>query len=74
MLNWKTFLQKSPQQRFLLILGLVMFTFYLVLGVLLIIGNDILREFPSWARYTLGALLIVYAAIRFVRIINPSED
>ncbi|WP_232283005.1 hypothetical protein [Pedobacter sp. BAL39] len=51
-----------------------MFTFYLVLGVLLIIGNDILREFPSWGRYTLGALLIVYAAIRFVRIINPGED
>jgi uncharacterized membrane protein (DUF485 family) len=76
MFNFETFKQKSPQQRFLFILGLVMFLFYLVLGGLLIFGNQMLREIQPVYRIMLGCLLIVYAMIRFIRLINqkPEED
>ncbi|WP_235964525.1 hypothetical protein [Pedobacter gandavensis] len=67
-------MQKSPQQRFLLILGLVMFTFYFVLGLLLIFWTDIPFEIQKTYRILFGLLLIVYAAIRFARLINPKDD
>lgn len=76
MFNFETFRQKSPQQRFLFILGLVMFFFYLVLGGMLILGNQILNQIEPMYRIMLGCLLIVYALIRFIRLINqkPDED
>ncbi|MCX2452722.1 hypothetical protein OQX61_15695 [Pedobacter sp. PLR] len=67
-------MQKSPQQRFLFILGLVMFTFYFVLGLLLIFWTDIPFEIQKTYRILFGVLLIVYAAIRFARLINPKDD
>jgi len=76
MFNFETFRQKSPQQRFLFILGLVMFCFYMVLGALLIFGTQLLREIQPMYRIMLGCLLIAYAVIRFLRLINqkPDED
>ncbi|ALL04276.1 hypothetical protein AQ505_01470 [Pedobacter sp. PACM 27299] len=74
MFNLRTFKQKSPQQRFLFILGLVMFTFYFVLGLLLIFWTDIPFEIQKTYRILFGLLLIVYAAIRFARLINPKDD
>ncbi|WGQ07624.1 hypothetical protein QG516_13715 [Pedobacter gandavensis] len=74
MFNLRTFKQKSPQQRFLFILGLVMFTFYFVLGLLLIFWTDIPFEIQKTYRIMFGLLLIVYAAIRFARLINPKDD
>lgn len=69
-------MQKSPQQRFLFILGLVMFFFYIVLGGMLIFGNQVLNQIETKYRIMLGCLLIVYALIRFVRLINqkPEEE
>lgn len=74
MFDLRTFKQKSPQQRFLLILGLVMFVFYFVLGVLLIVRKDMMTQFPDYARYLLGGVLIVYAAIRFYRVTRPNDE
>ncbi len=76
MFNFETFKQKSPQQRFLFILGLVMFLFYLILGGMLIFGTVILNQIQPMYRIMLGCLLIVYAVIRFMRLINqkPEED
>ncbi|MBC8986287.1 hypothetical protein H9X96_10920 [Pedobacter sp. N36a] len=74
MFNLRTFKQKSPQQRFLFILGLVMFAFYFVLGLLLIFWTDIPFEIQKTYRILFGLLLIVYAAIRFARLINPKDD
>ena len=76
MFNFETFKQKSPQQRFLFILGLVMFLFYLILGGMLIFGNQLLNQIQPLYRILLGCLLIVYALIRFTRLINqkPEED
>lgn len=76
MFNFETFKQKSPQQRFLFILGLVMFLFYLVLGGMLILGTVVLNQIQPMYRIMLGCLLIVYAIIRFMRLINqkPEQD
>ena len=75
MFDFNTFKQKSPQQRFLFILGLVMFVVYLVLGVYLIFFSEIdPARFPPLARIGMGVLLIVYAIIRFLRLINQKED
>jgi len=67
-------MQKSPQQRFLFILGLVMFAFYLVLGLTLIVWKDMPVTIERTYRVLLGVLLIVYAAIRFTRIINQKDN
>ncbi len=74
MFNLKTFMQKSPQQRFLFILGLVMFAFYLVLGVTLIVWKDMPITIERTYRILLGVLLIVYAVIRFTRVINQKDN
>ena len=76
MFNYETFKQKSPQQRFLFILGLVMFLFYLILGGMLIFGTQLLNQIEPLYRILLGCLLIVYAVIRFMRLINqkPEEE
>jgi membrane protein implicated in regulation of membrane protease activity len=76
MFNFETFKQKSPQQRFLFILGLVMFLFYMVLGALLIVGTVALAQIQPKYRIMLGVVLVVYAVIRFLRVIKqrPEEE
>jgi len=74
MLDFNSFKQKSPQQRFLFILGLVMFVIYLTLGIALIFFANIAAALPAYGRILLGLLLIVYAIIRFVRLMNQKED
>jgi len=74
MFDYNTFKQKSPQQRFLFILGLVMFVMYLVLGVALIFWKDIPFDIKPTYRIMFGLLLIVYAGIRFFRLINQKDN
>lgn len=74
MFNFESFKQKSPQQRFLFILGLIMFLFYLVLGGMLILGNQLLNQIQPMYRIMLGCLLIVYAIIRFIRLNNQKPE
>lgn len=74
MFNFNTFKQKSPQQRFLFILGLVMLTMYVVLGVALIFWKEIPFEIKPTYRILFGLLLIVYAVIRFFRLINQKDN
>lgn len=74
MFDFNTFKQKSPQQRFLFILGLVMLTMYVVLGVYLIFWKDIPFAIEPTYRIIFGLLLIVYAVIRFFRLINQKDN
>jgi uncharacterized membrane protein (DUF485 family) len=74
MFDFNTFKQKSPQQRFLFILGLVMFAMYLVLGVALIFWKNIPFDIKPTYRILFGLLLIVYAGIRFFRLINQKDN
>jgi len=68
MFNYNNFKQKSPQQRFLLIFGLIILLFYFALGVLLIFWKDIPFDIQPTYRILFGILLIVYAIIRFFRL------
>jgi hypothetical protein len=74
MFDFNTFKQKSPKQRFLFILGLVMFGMYVVLGVAFIAWKDIPFDFKPIYRILFGVLLIVYAGIRFFRLINQKDN
>ncbi len=72
MFNYNNFKQKSPQQRFLFIFGLIILLFYFALGVLLISWKDIPFDIQPTYRILFGILLIVYAIIRFFRL-NQTE-
>lgn len=61
------FRKKSPQQRFLLIIGFFFFLVYLVLGLILIFWRDLPLAVEGKYRIAFGVLLIVYAFIRFIR-------
>jgi len=74
MIDFNFFKQKSPQQRFLFILGLVMLSFYIVLGTLLIFWKDIPFDITPTYRILFGLLLIAYAILRFYRLINKKEN
>ena len=74
MFDFNTFRQKSPQQRFLFILGLVMLSVYIVLGAYLIFWKDIPFAIEPTYRILFGLLLIAYAIIRFVRLMNQKDN
>jgi len=60
--------QKSPTQRFLSILGLLMFVFYFVLGLLIIFWKNFPIEIDPTYKKLFGILLIVYSFMRFARL------
>ncbi len=62
------FRQKSPTQRFLSILGLFMFLFYFVIGLLIIFWKDFPIEIDKTYKNMFGILLIVYSFMRFARL------
>jgi hypothetical protein len=78
MLNLNFFKQKSPQQRVLFILGICMVTIFVSLAIVLIFFSDILGldpvKLPKEYRIAFAILLIVYAGIRFGRIIKQSDS
>jgi uncharacterized membrane protein (DUF485 family) len=77
MLNLNFFKQKSPQQRFLFILGLSMMLFYVTLGLLIIFYFEKLNldteKFPTGYRIAFGIILIIYALIRFYRVLVKKD-
>jgi len=66
--------QKSLLRRFLFILGIVFFLMYLVLGLLIIFWKDLPFAFTKYQRWGFGALLIVYAFFRFIRLIQNNNN
>jgi len=74
MFDINTFKQKSPQQRFLFIFGLIILLCYLLLGVYMIFWKDIPFEIKPTYRILFGVLLIVYAIIRFYRLVNQKDN
>ena len=65
--------KKSLKERFLLVLGILFFLVYLVLGLFIIF----MKEFPIAMdinyRIAFGIILIVYAFFRFTRLINDNN-
>ncbi|HEX8268349.1 MAG TPA: hypothetical protein VF581_00540 [Flavobacterium sp.] len=66
--------KKSPQQRFLLIIGILFFMVYLVLGLIIIFWKDFPFAIENNYRIAFGVLLIVYSVFRFLRLINSANE
>ena len=66
MFNFNFFIQKSPQQRFLFILGGFMFIFYLAIGIVFIFFKALIPFIiEDVYRIIFGIGLILYAFFRF---------
>ncbi len=69
--------QKSPQQRFLFILGLAMMVVYLGISAVIIFFHEVLwldpERFPRKYQIAFAIVLIVYAIIRFFRILRDNN-
>lgn len=78
MFNLNSFKQKSPQQRFLFILGLTMMLIYFGISIVIIFFSNLLPidpdKFPREYQIAFAIVLIIYAAIRFGRIINQDKE
>jgi hypothetical protein len=66
--------QKSLAKRFLFILGLLLFTFYLAFGLAMIFWKDIPLTLSQNYRIAFGVLLIVYAFFRFIRLLQTKRN
>ena len=69
-----SFQKKSLKGRFLLVIGILFFLIYLVLGLFIIFMKNFLIQMQYGYRIAFGVVLIVYAFFRFVRIINDNND
>ncbi len=66
--NSSNYRRKSPLKRFLSILGLFMFGFYFVLGLLIIFWDNFPIEINPTYKTIFGVVLILYSFMRFVRL------
>ncbi len=69
-----SFQKKSLKERFLLVIGILFFLVYLVLGLFIIFMKNFPIQMQANYRIAFGVVLIVYAFIRFVRIINDNNN
>jgi uncharacterized membrane protein (DUF485 family) len=69
----ETFKKKSPNERFLLVIGILFFSVYLALGILIIFCKNFPFRLQTQYRIAFGVLLIVYSFIRFVRLLNSNK-
>ncbi|MGE4347743.1 MAG: hypothetical protein AB7D46_10065 [Flavobacteriaceae bacterium] len=66
----QNFKQKSPQQRFLFVFGIFFFLIYLFMGLAVIFWKDFPLDMNQNHRLLFGIVLIVYAFLRFVRLLQ----
>ncbi len=78
MLNLKFFEQKSLTERFLFILGIFMVLVFVTLAIIVIFFSDSLGLDPEKLRkeyrIAFAILLVVYAGIRFGRIVKKNDQ
>jgi len=68
--------QKSLKRRFLLILGVLVFTALVVFGLMFIFWSGLPFNMPVMQRRLFGGFVIIYALIRFPRMLrkDPNEE
>jgi len=66
--------QKSPQRRFLLILGVTVFICVAIFGFMVIFWDRMLPNLPQTQKTLYGLLIIIYAVIRFARIFRKKQN
>ncbi len=62
--------QKSLKGRFLLVIGILLFLVYFVLGMIVIFWKELPLNLPQQYRLMFGVLLIVYSFFRFLRLLQ----
>jgi hypothetical protein len=65
--------KKSPKERFLLVIGIVFFLLYFLLGLAVVFWKEFPLAMEFKYRIALGVLLMVYAMIRFLRFYNDNK-
>jgi uncharacterized membrane protein (DUF485 family) len=70
----KNIQKKSLKERFLLVMAILFFVVYFVLGLFIIFMNNFPLDMAMEYRIAFGVLLIVYSIIRAVRIIKDNKD
>jgi hypothetical protein len=68
------FQKKSLKERFLFVIGMMVFFAYFILGLIFIFWKSMPIAMQSEYRIAFGALLIVYSFIRFLRIFNTNNE
>ncbi|MEZ7500714.1 hypothetical protein QO200_18520 [Flavobacterium sp. Arc3] len=71
---FKNIQEKSLKERFLLVLAILFFILYFVLGLFIIFMKDFPIDMNMTYRVAFGILLIVYSFIRGRRIITDNND
>jgi len=66
--------QKSSSGRFLLILGAVVFLCVFAGGLFIIFDNNIFTNFTQTQRILFGSFFIIYAVLRFSRLLKKKQD
>ncbi len=66
--------KKSLKERFLLVIGILFFVLYFVLGLIVMFVDSFPLQMPMNYRIAFGVLLIVYAFIRCMRIIKDNNE
>lgn len=70
----KNIQKKSLKERFLLVMGILLFLAYLVLGLIFIFWKSIpIAMLPKY-RVAFGVVLIVYSFIRLFRVYNANNE
>jgi len=70
----KNMQKKSLKERFLLVMAILFFVVYFVLGLFIIFMNNFPLDMAMEYRIAFGVLLIVYSIIRAIRIIKDNKD
>ncbi|POY37086.1 hypothetical protein C3K47_08495 [Solitalea longa] len=68
------FKQKSPKERFLLILGVVFILAYLVLGSMIMFMPNVLANLSPTNKLILGGSIILYGLFRSYRLIKKDNS
>lgn len=66
--------KKSLKERFLLVIGVLFFFLYFVLGLLIIFMDNFPLDMSYSYRVAFGILLFVYAFVRVIRIIKDNKE
>ncbi len=66
--------QKSLKRRFLLILGIITFTGFCVLGIMVMFWKDMPVELTDTQRKLFGGMIILYSILRFSRLLKKDND
>jgi hypothetical protein len=66
--------QKSLKRRFLLILGVAAFICFCSLGLMIIFWDRMMPAISKTEKIVVGIVIIVYAVIRFSRLLRKDPD